>query len=87
MSDEAWRQAIAKAEILLSEGEAEEDISGIADAVSAFNARAEAGAARRGAAGLGQDAEPTFCRAASAWRADRRSGDAAFGDDRVRPRA
>ena len=34
---EAWRQAIAKAEILLSEGEAEEDVSGIADAVSAFN--------------------------------------------------
>ena len=34
---EAWRQAIAKAEILLSEGEAAEDISGIADAVSGFN--------------------------------------------------
>ena len=37
-ADEAWRQAIAKAEILLSEGEAAEDISGIADAVSGFNA-------------------------------------------------
>ena len=38
MSDEAWRQSIAKAELLLSEGEAAEDIAGIADAVSGFNA-------------------------------------------------
>ncbi len=38
MSDEAWRQSIAKAELLLSEGEADEDIVGIADAVSGFNA-------------------------------------------------
>ena len=37
-ANEAWRQTIAKAEFLLSEGEAEEDISGIADAVSGFNA-------------------------------------------------
>ena len=36
-SSEAWRQTIAKAELLLSEGEADEDIPGIADAVSAFN--------------------------------------------------
>src|SRR5579883_2131256 len=35
---EVWRQTIAKAEVLLSEGEASEDISGIADAVSTFNA-------------------------------------------------
>jgi tetratricopeptide (TPR) repeat protein len=36
-ADEAWRQTIAKAEVLLAEGEAAEDISGIADAVSGFN--------------------------------------------------
>jgi len=36
-ADQAWRQTIAKAELLLSEGEAAEDISGIADAVSGFN--------------------------------------------------
>ena len=35
---QAWRQTIAKAELQLSEGEAAEDISGIADAVSNFNA-------------------------------------------------
>src|SRR3984885_13011769 len=35
---QAWRQTIAKAEVQLSEGEAAEDISGIADAVSSFNA-------------------------------------------------
>ena len=34
---EAWRQASAKAEILLSAGAAAEDIPGIADSVSAFN--------------------------------------------------
>ncbi len=36
--DEPWRQAIARAEVLLAEGEAAEDISVIADAVSGFNA-------------------------------------------------
>ena len=35
---EAWRQAIARAEVLLAEGEAAEDMSVIADAVSGFNA-------------------------------------------------
>ena len=35
---EPWRQAIAKAEVLLAEGEAAEEISVIADAVSGFNA-------------------------------------------------
>ena len=37
-ADEAWRQTMARAEILLQEGEAAEDMSVIADAVSGFNA-------------------------------------------------
>ena len=37
-ADEAWRQAIAQAEIMLAEGEAADDMSVIADAVSGFNA-------------------------------------------------
>ena len=36
-ADGVWRQTVTRAEILLSEGEAEENIAGIADAVSAFN--------------------------------------------------
>ncbi len=35
-TNEAWRQAIARAEVLLQEGEAAEDIPLIADAVSGF---------------------------------------------------
>ncbi len=43
---EIWRQTIAKAEVLLAEGEAAEDISGIADAVSGIQRCTEARAAR-----------------------------------------
>ena len=70
-ADEAWRQAIARAEVLLQEGEAAEDMSVIADAVSGFNAALKLASRASSAAGLGEDAEPAECRTARSGRAHR----------------